>query len=71
MISPNGQEFDVVLHDISPHGLGFDIPLNAAKSVSILQQLKFKCSWNPRLLSKNRYIIRSINGRRIGAEKIT
>lgn len=71
MITNQGKEIEVDLHDISLNGLGCDLPLKAVRSVFLSQEIQFKCSWNPRLLSGSRFVVRSIKGRRIGAEKIT
>lgn len=69
LILPNKKEIDVDLHDISMKGIGFDIPSGIAKTLSVKQVISFKCSWNPRLIGNGRYVIKSIHGRRIGAEK--
>jgi hypothetical protein len=70
MITNQGTEIEIDLHDVSMSGLGFDLPLNAARALSVRQEVQFKCTWNPRLLAGHKFIVRSIKGRRIGAEKI-
>lgn len=70
MITSQGKEIDIDLHDISMDGLGFDLPINAARTLRVQQQVQFKCSWNPRLLGSSRFVVKSIKGRRVGAEKI-
>jgi hypothetical protein len=70
MITSQGKEIEIDLHDVSMNGLGFDLPVNAVRALSVRQEVRFKCTWNPRLLAGNRFVVRSIKGRRIGAEKI-
>lgn len=64
----DGREMEVDLFDISLYGVGFEISLREAGKISVGKELKFKCPWNPQLLSRGRYVIKSINGRRVGAE---
>ena len=68
LIIDQGKEMEIHLHDISVGGLGFDLPIHAARALSLRQEIRFKCTWNPTLLT-DRFIVKSINGRRIGAEK--
>lgn len=70
IITNDGREIDVDLHDISLGGVGFDVPSQAVRLISLKQSVKFKCSWNPTLLSRGRYIVTSINGRRIGVQNL-
>ena len=70
MVSPNGTELQVDLHDISVKGIGFALPIGAARALSLKQEIRFKCRWNPRLIGQGRFVIRNIKGSRIGAEKI-
>lgn len=69
VVLPNRREVDIDLHDISMNGIGFDLPVGIAKLLSVKQVVSFKCSWNPRLIGNGRYVIKSIHGRRVGAEK--
>lgn len=69
LILHQGKEVEVSLHDISLGGLGFDLPINATRAISLRQEIRFKCTWNPNLLT-DRFIVKSINGRRVGAEKV-
>ncbi|MEN8188468.1 MAG: hypothetical protein ABFS19_01380 [Thermodesulfobacteriota bacterium] len=73
LIGAEGKELEVLLYDISPSGVGFDLPLYAfrAKALSVGDEVKFKCGWNPRLFGNNRFIIKNIHGRRVGAVRIT
>lgn len=64
----DGTVIEADLADISLYGVGFDIPLRRANKISVGKELKFRCPWNPRLLSKGRYIVTSIKGRRVGAK---
>ncbi|TKB28276.1 hypothetical protein FCL47_01915 [Desulfopila sp. IMCC35006] len=60
---------EVDLYDISLNGIGFDVSPRDIRKMTIGAQVQFRCTWNPRLLSQGRYIIRSIKGRRIGVER--
>lgn len=64
----DGRQLDVDLFDISLKGVGFDISHRDIGKVRTGKTVQFQCSWNPMLLSKGRFIIRSIKGQRIGAE---
>lgn len=66
-----GKEIEIDLHDISQSGIGFDLPFKSARTLSLRQQFFLKCQWNPNLFGNNKYVIKSIKGRRVGAEKIT
>lgn len=59
---------EVDLYDISLYGVGFDVPMREVRKLSVGQEVQFRCSWNPRLFSQGRYIIRSIKGSRVGAQ---
>lgn len=63
-----GDQFEIDLFDISLHGVGFDVKFNDLKKLSIGQSVTLRCTWNPRLLNSGRYLVKSIKGRRIGAE---
>lgn len=67
-----GKETEVILKDISSRGIGFE--LQAGKSLKLLSvgsEIQLTCSWNPNLIPDARYVVRNINGLRIGAEKIS
>ncbi len=67
MIFTDGRELPIDLYDISPGGVGFDITSGSA-GVSIKQEVKLRCAWNPRLLDQGRFVIRSVKGRRVGVQ---
>ena len=58
----DGTEIEVSLADISLYGVGFDIPLRGAKKIAVGKELRFRCPWNPQLLSRGRLIVIPING---------
>ncbi|MFW2366338.1 MAG: hypothetical protein ACN4GW_07965 [Desulforhopalus sp.] len=64
----DGFEFEGDLADISLYGVGFDVPIRGIKKISVGKELKFRCPWNPRLLSQGRYVVTSIKGQRVGAK---
>lgn len=69
MISSDGREVTIDLNDISPGGVGFEVP-SGSRGVCLGQEIRLKCTWNSRLLDQGRYVVRNIKGRRIGVELI-
>lgn len=65
----DGTYLAIDLFDISQNGVGFDIATRDIRKVSVGKEIQFRCSWNSQLFSQGRYIIKSIKGRRIGAER--
>lgn len=70
MYLSSGHEMDIDLHDISLAGVGVAVQPGGCRSLSVRDEVKFKCSWNPSLLARGRYIITSINGTRIGIQNV-
>ena len=75
MITKEGKELTVNIHDISTNGglgFGFDIPLRAARArtISVGQEVHFNCKWNPRLLGSGRFKVINSRGQRIGIQKM-
>ncbi len=64
----DGTYLEVDLFDISQNGVGFDIAMRDIRKVSVGKEVQFRCTWNSQLFSQKRYRVRSIKGRRIGAE---
>ena len=69
MVFNDGREVNIDLYDISLGGVGFDI-LSGSKGVSLSQEVRLKCAWNPRLLDQGRYVVKSVKGRRVGVESV-
>lgn len=69
LILDQGREVEIQLHDISMGGFGFDLPVNATRVISLSQEIRFKCTWNPRLMT-DRFVVKNINGRRVGVKKV-
>lgn len=69
MIFNNGREMPIDLYDISTGGVGFELP-SGSTGISVRQVVRLKCAWNPRLLDQGRFVIRSIQGRRVGVESV-
>ena len=65
----NSSNLEVDLYDISLYGIGFDVAPRDIRKMAVGAEVQFRCTWNPRLLSQGRYIVRSIKGRRIGAQR--
>jgi hypothetical protein len=66
----DGTHLDVDLFDISQNGVGFDMAMRDIRKVTVGNEIQFRCTWNSQLFGQKRYIIKSIKGRRIGAERI-
>lgn len=72
VIFANGKEIEANIIDLSPRGIGVKIPINVRKSqrLKLGDRVNFRCSWNHRLLGHSRYVVKNINERQIGFEKI-
>lgn len=66
MILREGNEVTVDLHDISPIGVGCNVPYKGLRKISVNDEVKFRCSWNPNLFKQSRYSVTSIKGSRVG-----
>ena len=67
----DGKEIEVLLKDISSRGIGFELQAGKSlKSLSVGSEIQITCNWNTNLIPDSRYIVRNINGLRVGAEKI-
>lgn len=69
MLTSDGREIIVDLFDISLYGVGLDVPAKDLSKISVGKEVQFRCSWNPRLLGHKRFVIKSIKGRRVGAQR--
>lgn len=69
MSSGDSDYVEVDLYDISPSGIGFDVAARDIRKMTVGKEIKFRCTWNSKLLSQGRYVVRSIKGRRIGAQR--
>ncbi len=63
----DGRPLEVDLFDISPNGVGFDVSPRDARKITPGRDVELRCPWSPNLLGKGRFVIRTINGRRVGA----
>ena len=72
VITSNKRETEVILHDISEDGVGFDLPPGKPRNiiVSVGSQVRFKCLWNPHLFGNDQYKVLSIVGHRVGAKRL-
>ena len=67
----DGREFEVTLKDLSSKGIGFELAAGKSlRHLSVGHEINLSCTWNPNLLSQSRYVVRNINGLRVGAEKL-
>ncbi len=72
MVTQGGADLEVSLHDLSVDGIGIDIPVKTLRSNNIKagRQVRFKCSWNPRLINNRSFVVNNIKDQRIGVEKV-
>ncbi len=68
MFLPGGRTITVDIHDISLGGLGITVPPGKGRIIRLGDMVHFKCGWNPRLFANTRYIVKSINGSKIGIQ---
>jgi len=66
----DGVQIEVSLADISFNGVGFDVMYRDTRRMREGREIQFRCSWNPKLFGSDRYVIRSIKGQRIGAQRV-
>jgi hypothetical protein len=64
----DGREMTIDLFDISSRGVGFNLSSRDIFKITIGRDVQFNCTWNPRLFSQGRYVVRSITGQRVGVE---
>ena len=69
MRTADGREMTVDLADISLNGVGLDVSAGDLPKIKVGKEIKFRCTWNPRLLGQGRYVIKSIKGRRVGLKR--
>ena len=69
----SGSEIDVMLHDRSRDGLGFNIPIGSARTyrIGIGNKVRLRCSWNPRLIPNTTFVVQNIKGQRVGLKAKT
>lgn len=71
MVTQEGTDLEVYLHDISVDGIGIDIPAKTMRSSKLKKgrRVKFKCNWNPGLFTNGSFVVNNIKDQRIGVEK--
>jgi hypothetical protein len=65
----DGKSIEVDLHDMSLNGIGFDVSVRDIRKMIVGREIQFLCTWNSKLIRQGRYVVRSIKGRRIGAQR--
>lgn len=68
LVTSEGQMIDVDLLDISSRGVGFNVAPKDMSRVTVGGEVNLRCAWNPRMFSRENYVIRSVIGRRVGAQ---
>lgn len=69
LLLTNGTEAEVGLFDVSAGGVGFELDIRSGIRISVGREVQFKCGWNSQLLSQGRYVVKSISGLRVGAQR--
>lgn len=64
-----GNQYEVDLFDISPRGVGFEVDGRFGVKIEVGRDIELRCSWNPLLFKQGRYIVKSVRGQRVGAER--
>ena len=72
MVTQAGTDLEVSLHDLSVDGIGIDMPAKTLRSSNIKEgrQVRFKCSWNRRLITNGSFVVSNIKDQRVGVEKV-
>jgi hypothetical protein len=65
----NESNTEVDLFDISMNGVGFELDVRSGLKITVGREVHFKCGWNSRLFSQERYVVKTIRGSRIGVER--
>lgn len=68
LTTSEGRVIDVELVDISVRGVSFHIAPKDLSKVTEGKEVNLRCAWNPKIFTRGNYVIRSIVGRRIGAQ---
>lgn len=68
LTTQDNREMAIDLHDVSLRGVGFDIAARDIKKISLGKEIKIRCTWNARLFTRGRYVVKTIKGRRVGAQ---
>lgn len=68
LTTSSGREIDVMLHDRSREGLGFNFPVGTARThrISVGNQVRLHCSWNPRLIPSRIFVVQNVKDQRVG-----
>jgi hypothetical protein len=69
LLVTNETEAEVLLFDVSASGVGFELDIRNGLKISVGREVQFKCGWNSQLLSQGRYVVKSISGQRVGAQR--
>lgn len=49
LVTDSGIQSEVLLHDISLSGLGFDLPYKFSLKLKVRQAVQFKCVWDQQM----------------------
>jgi hypothetical protein len=69
LTTSDGREMEVDLFDISQDGVGFELSIKDMTKLAVGREITLKCQWNQQLLSRGRYIVRSVKEQRVGVER--
>lgn len=71
VVTASGIYLDADLRDISNNGVGFNLHHSAMKKKGLTSGslIRFECNWNPKLLGNSYFMVKNVQGQRIGAQK--
>ena len=70
MTLPGGKKFPIDIRDISFGGVGVNVAPGSGRLLNLRWEVKLECNWNSSLFSRGRYIIRNIQGDRVGIQNV-
>ena len=72
LLTSDGKELEIDLHDISSGGVGFELPFMVARKckLNVGEKVRFKCRWNASRLERGEFVIKEIKGQRVGVQKV-
>lgn len=71
MTLPGGKQFAIDIRDISFGGVGVNVAPGNGRMLNLRWEVKLECSWNSKLFSRGRYIIKNIQGDRVGIQNVS
>lgn len=72
LITNDGRETDVTLHDISHEGVGIELLPGSHRPLKLSpgSKIRLRCAWNQALLGSGYYEVKNFTGQRIGLKRL-